>query len=380
MKRKILIIADSSGSLIDFRGKLIESLAVNHEVNVFTPRILKENIRAKLEDWNVNIHENSLNGSNVSIASDLKYIADLYKTIRKVKPDVVFPYAFKPVIYGGVVAAACSVKHFAPMLTGLGNTFQENNSKPVVKIITRNLLKLALNAKRGANIIFHNEDDRKTLLNHKIISNKSITYVVNGSGVDLEHYDCSFPPDTQNLTFLMIARLINAKGVREFFEASLILRQKYPDVQFKLAGPYDDNVDAIDKTLYEKIKSGNSLQYMGEVDDIRLLIKDASIVVLPSYREGVPRCMLEAMAMGRGIITADSAGCRETVSTSSSHPNGFLVPVRDVKALVSKMEYFIKNRSEVVRFGINGRKYAAEKFDVHKVNREMLRILEAPAL
>lgn len=377
MKRKILIIADSSGSLIDFRGKLIEALTLNNEVNIFTPKILKDHIRTKLLEWKVIIHENSLNGSNVSIASDIKYILDLYKTIRIVKPDVVFPYAFKPVIYGGLVAAACRVKHITPMLTGLGNTFQDNNAKRIVKALTKNLLKLTLNSRKGLKIIFHNDDDRKTLIQNKIISQKSRTFVVSGSGVDLEHYSYSSPPDAKTLTFLMIARLINAKGVREFYQAALILGEKYPAVRFQLAGPYDDNVDAIDQDLYDKIRSGSVLNYLGEVDDIRSLIRESSIVVLPSYREGLPRCMLEAMAMGRGIITTDSVGCKETISTSENYPNGFLVPVKDVCALVSKMEYFINNRPEVLRFGENGRRYAVERFDVHKVNRDMLRILEA---
>lgn len=376
MKKKILIVADSSTSLIDFRGRLIEALGKNNEVNVFTPRIIRAGIKERLLTWGVIIHENSLNGSNVSVASDVKYIFHLYKTIKSVKPDVVFSYAFKPVIYAGLIAAICRIKYVTPMLTGLGNTFQENNSKQVIKKITRNLLKLSLNSKKDIRIILHNKDDRETLLHYGIIGNKSQIFVVNGSGVDLDHYSYS-RPDVSKLTFLMVARLINAKGIREFYEASLILSAKFPDITFKLAGPYDNNVDAIDKKLYDEIRSGRIIDYVGEVEDVRSLIQECSVVVLPSYREGVPRCILEAMAIGRPVITTDTAGCKETVSDSPNNPNGFLVPVKDVAGLVNKMEYFITNKDDIVRFGLNGRKYADEKFDVWKINQQMLQILEA---
>jgi len=374
MKKKILIVAHSSGSLITYRGALIRALTLKNEVYVFTPKILNDETRFQLTGWGVIVYETSLNGGTISLFSDIRYIIDLYKIIRKISPDIVFPYAFKPVIYGGAVAAYCKIPTIAPMLTGLGNTFVESNSKKVVKKITRNLLRLTLNSKEGIKVILHNSNDRETLMNHHIIGRRCTTFVVNGSGVDLQYFRYS-PPDKTKISFLMIARLINAKGIREYYEAAVIIRKQYPQARFRLVGGYDANVDCIDKKLFQAISSGDVVEYVGEVSDVRPMISDCSVVVLPSYREGLPKSVLEGMAMGRAIITTEAFGCRETVIQSENHQNGFLVPVRNVPMLVSKMEYFLKHEDEVVRFGLNGRKYAEERFDVHLINRQMLQIL-----
>jgi len=376
-KRRILIACDSSRSLLDFRGKLIEALVESNDVAVFTPLIEQAHIRAKLDSLGVTIFENGLNGSNVSILSDLKYIVHLYRVISKYKPDVFFPYTLKPVIYGTLVANFSNISLVTPMLTGLGYNFSDGGSgNSLVKRITHTLLKVSLSSRKKLKLILQNSDDYQTLLNHKIINSKSEAFVVNGSGVDLSHYDYSVP-DAKNISFLMVSRLINAKGVNEYYEAAKAIRAKFPGVKFRLIGAYDDNIDAIDKELYEKIKSGDVIEYSGHVNDVRACIKEASIIVLPSYYgEGVPRCILEAMAMGRPVITSNSVGCKETVNIHPNHVNGFLVPVKNVQALAAKMEYFIKNTADIVEFGLRGRNYAREKFDVYKVNHQMLNIME----
>ncbi|WP_207425887.1 glycosyltransferase family 4 protein [Pedobacter sp. SYSU D00535] len=374
--KKILIACDSSRSLLDFRGKLIEALAERNKVYVFTPKIHQEHVRAKLLDSGVGIYENDLHGSNVSIASDLKYIYNLYQVIRSIKPDVFFPYTFKPVIYGALVARLCKINRITPMLTGLGYNFLDLSSRAgLVKMITKKLLKLSLGSST-LRVIFQNRDDYQTLLTSKIIGKSTQAFVVNGSGVDLSHYDYS-PPDIRNASFLMISRLINAKGIREYYEAAKAIKMKYPGAEFKLVGSYDDNIDSISRELYDQIKNDGTINYLGEIDDVRPEIRASSVVVLPSYYgEGIPRCMLEAMAMGRPIITSNSVGCKETVNPDDSKQNGFLVPVKNVSALKDHMEYFINNRHDILIFGLNSRSYAEDRFDVHKVNNQMLAILE----
>jgi glycosyltransferase involved in cell wall biosynthesis len=200
--------------------------------------------------------------------------------------------------------------------------------------------------------------------------------VVNGSGVDLSSYEYS-QPNVQHINFLMISRLINAKGINEYYEAAKIIKGKFPEVDFKLIGAYDDNIDAISDDLYAKIRSDGTIQYLGLLEDVRPYIRESSVVVLPSYYgEGVPRCLLEGMAMGRALITCNSVGCRETINPLLRKANGFLVPVKDAPQLASKMEYYIRHTDDVTRFGNNGRKYAIEKFDVNKVNEMMIRVLE----
>lgn len=375
-RKKVLIACNSSRTLLDFRGKLIEELIKKNEVYVYTPKISQPHIQEKLKNLGVIVLENHMNGSNVSIFSDLTYIIQLYKVLKKLRPDIFFPYTFKPVIYGTIVAKFCGIDCITPMLTGLGYNFSDNGSKKgLVCLITKTLLKLSLMENRRVRIIFQNRDDYNRLLKSGIIGIRHQAFVVNGSGVDLGYYDYS-EPETSNISFLMISRLINAKGVNEFFEAARTIRSKYPNIKFKLIGSFDDNIDAINKELYSKIQSGDIVEYIGQVDDVRPYIKNSSIVVLPSYYgEGVPRCILEGMAMGRAIITSDSVGCRETVNDSPSCTNGFLVPVKNIPALASKMEYYINNSRDIILYGINGRKFATEKFDVNLVNAELLKIM-----
>lgn len=376
-KKKVLIACDSSRTLLGFRGKLIEELVKKNEVHIFTPAVCQQEVSDKLRDLQVNIHENGLNGSNVSIFSDLKYISQLYKVIKIINPDIFFPYTFKPVIYGTVIAKFCKVNCITPMLTGLGYNFtSQEGKKSVIRHITRKLLKWSLLKNDRLKIIFQNKDDYKKLIETGIIGRQHQAFIVNGSGVDLNHYDYSVP-ETQNITFLMIARLINAKGVREFYEAARLVKIKYPNVSFQLIGSYDNNIDSINRDLFDSIRLGNVIEYLGEVDDVRPNIRKASILVLPSYYgEGVPRCILEGMAMGRAIITCDSVGCRETINLSAHQTNGFLIPIQSVSALVTKMEHYINNTKDILAYGLNGRDYAKQKFDVNLINAEMLRIMQ----
>ncbi|MNI28692.1 N,N'-diacetylbacillosaminyl-diphospho-undecaprenol alpha-1,3-N-acetylgalactosaminyltransferase [compost metagenome] len=374
---KVLIACDSSHTLLGFRGKLIEELVKCNQVHVFTPKILQKSVADTLKKLNVVVHENDLKGSNVSVLSDLKYIASLYKLIKTVKPDIFFPYTFKPIIYGTLISKLCRVKRITPMLTGLGYNFTDSQTKKnLVSKITKMLLKFSLAANKRVDIIFQNPDDCKKLLVEKIINLKHKVHVVNGSGVDLTDYVYS-EPETAHISFLMISRLINAKGIKEFYEAAKLVKQNFPDAKFKLIGSYDDNIDAIGEELYQKIKLGDIIEYMGEVNDVKTYIKESSVVVLPSYYgEGVPRCLLEGMAMGRPIITCNSTGCRETVTDLPGEKNGFLIPVKDISALANSMKYYLSNTMDIILNGRNGRVLAQQKFDVNLVNAQMLKIMQ----
>lgn len=375
--KRVLIACDSSATLLGFRGKLIAELVKSNEVHVFTPKICRTAVTDQLKLMRVIVHENTLNGSNVSVFSDLKYIYQLYQLIRVLKPDIFFPYTFKPVIYGTAIAKLCRVKRITPMLTGLGYSFAPQVVKrSLLSRITGHLLKWSLLHSEVQHLIFQNQDDYHTLLKARIINKQHKAYIVNGSGVDLSSFTYS-TPKTRHISFLMISRLINAKGIKEFYEAAKLVQQKFPEIKFKLLGSYDDNIDAIDQQLYACIRSGEVLEYLGQVDDVRPHIKAASILVLPSYYgEGVPRCILEGMAMGRAIITCDSVGCRETINPSPKQPNGFLIPVKNINALASKMEHYINHTKDILVYGVNGRKFARQKFDVNLVNAAMLKIMQ----
>lgn len=376
-KKKILIVCDSSKSLLDFRGKLIEKLQEKNQVYVFTPIIKDTAIRNQLNKMNVIVKESNLDGSNVSVFSDLQFIISLRKQIRQIRPDIFFPYTLKPVIYGTILAKNSGVNCIVPMITGLGYNFTKGNrTNKLVANFTKLLLKISLKSDPRLSLVLQNRDDAQDLLDLKIINATQNVHVVNGSGVDLTHYAYA-EPNINSVTFLMIARLINAKGVKEYFEAATKIKSKYPNVKFQLVGDYDRNIDSISEELYCQIIKGDIIEYVGFVNDVRPLINKASVVVLPSYyREGVPRALLESMAMGRAVITCDSPGCRETVNSDPNKSNGFLIPIKDSYALASKMEYFILNREEIIDYGKKSLVFAKEKFDVNLINKDMMKIME----
>lgn len=373
-RQKILISCSTAKSLLKFRGKLIEELLKNNTVYVFTPTVEDPNLKATLIQMGIKIYENTLSRNTISVTSDLKYLRDLGKVIREVKPDVFFAYTFKPLIFGSVVASLLKVRTKVAMLTGLGYNFADEE-KNMAKTITQKLLKFSLGFNKNLKIIFHNDDDRQELLKRNIIGPGSKTYVVNGSGVDLNFYTYS-KPDINPIRFLLISRLIKAKGVEEFYEAASILHEKYPQVKFSVVGTFDGKqIDSIHPDLHKQITTSSWIDYTGWVDDVRPFIEKSSVVVLPSYREGTPRSILEGMSMGRAIITTDTAGCRQTVNSDQALKNGHLIKVKSVSDIVAAMESYINNPDDIVQYGLNGRAYAEQKYDVEKVNKDMLSIL-----
>lgn len=373
-KRRVLISCSYAGSLINFRGKLIQELIKENEVYAFVPGNYNERVRKVLTDWGVKIYDNNLKRNNVSLWGDIQYIVQLYRLIKELKPDLFFAYTFKPIIYGSMVASFCKVKAICSMLTGLGYTFVQKSTVSVTQEVTKGLLKFSLKPNKDIRIIFQNSDDYNQLMSSRIIDEKNKAFVVNGSGVDLTYYNYT-EPDTREISFLMMARMVKSKGLKEFYEAAVKIRSRYPMVRFKYLGSEDRGIDCIDDELLAKIKSGNVIEYYGQVPDVRPYIQGCSVVVLPSfYGEGTPRSILEAMAMGRAVITTTAPGCRETVNPFPGKENGFIIPVKNSDALAERMEYFITHPDKIRQFGYNGRLYAEERYDVNKVNQQMLQI------
>ncbi len=374
--KKIIISCSNAGSLINFRGKLIEALLLQNRVFVVTPLITNAEIKRQLSEMGVVIFETGLDRNNITVLSDLNYIVKICKIIKKVKPDIFFSYTLKPVVYGSVAATFCGVKNITGMLTGLGYSFTDSAGR-LSNFITKKLMTLSFGLNRNLKIIFQNKDDHQELLDEGILSKASRTYIVDGSGVDLNHYNFT-EPDLSKINFLMVSRLLKSKGVNEFYEAACIIKKKYPQVQFTLAGGYEGDVpDSIDEAVFNRITSEGVVNPLGWISDVKAKIRESTTVVLPSfYREGIPRSLLEALAMGRAIITTDMIGCRETVSIVPGKENGFCVPIKNSAALAEKMEFLINHPEKIKEFGKNGRTLAEERFDVEKVNARMLEIFE----
>jgi glycosyltransferase involved in cell wall biosynthesis len=222
--------------------------------------------------------------------------------------------------------------------------------------------------RRATGVIFQNPDDAREFLERGLLTSRITPQIVNGSGVDTKAFSVAVFPSGP-IRFLLIARLLGDKGIREFAEAAKMLKAENPAVEFHLVGPIDSNPDGLPENLVECWHNANILYWHGSLLDVRPAILASHVYVLPSYREGTPRTVLEAMSMGRPIITSDAPGCRETVVDGL---NGFLVPVRDTEALADAMRKFIETPDLISQMGAQSRKIAEEKYDVGKVNAQMM--------
>ena len=366
-RQTVAVLGSYGPSLLAFRGVLIQDLvARGHRVMAMAPDIgpeLAERLKAlgagPLQTPMVN---NSLNP--LSMLNSLKALRQVFKTTR---PDSLIAYTIKPVTLGSLAASWAGVRNIVGLITGLGFAFTEGAGlrRKLSRIAATFLYRRAL--KRNQLVIFQNPDDRTYFRDHDILGPDTRSIVVRGSGVELDRF--APLPLPQSPAFLMVARLIGDKGVREYAEAAAVLKRRYPEASFRLAGWFDDSPDAIGRDELAKMES-EGVEYLGKLGDIRPALGAASVFVLPSrYREGTPRSSLEAMAMGRAVVTTDTPGCRETVVKGE---NGFLVQPRDPAALIAAMERFILEPDLAAEMGRHSRRLAEERFDVRIVNQMII--------
>lgn len=366
----VLIIASLTESLVRFRREMIKAfLAAGCRVTAFAPNEHEPSMR-ELKAMGVDFQTYPLHRASINPVQDAKTVLTLRRMIQAVKPDIVFTYTIKPVIYGSLAAWLSGVPKRYAMISGLGYAFgtETTKQKIVGQIVTQLYRRsLALNDK----VFFQNPDDLNEFVERHIVPREK-TVQINGSGVELERFTPA-PLPTEPVSFLLIARLIAEKGVSDYAQAAALLHERYPQAQFHLVGPYDPSPLAIRPDEVEGWVKQGWIQYHGETNDVRPFIANASVYVLPSYyREGTPRSVLEAMAMGRPIITTDMPGCRETVAAGE---NGFLIAPRDYKALAAAMEKFLQTPALIAPMGQKSRDLAISKYDVHQVNGVIVRTM-----
>lgn len=368
---KILIVSSDTKSLIDFRSDLMKDMInQGHEVIAVAP---ENEFLDTFQKMGVKFCRIEFERASANPLNDIKFYRKIVRAIKREKPDLVFSYAIKPVIYASIAAKRCKVKAIYSLLPGLGYAFSQMDGikDRILKKVVIWLLKLG--CKYNEVVFVQNPDDRIELISKGILSeNKCIR--VNSSGVNLTKFvPVERPPKP---IFIMVARLLKDKGLFEYINAARYLKQKYEYAEFLLLGPFDANPTSVKENELKELISDGCVNYLGEVNDVRPILTQTSVFVLPSYyREGVPRSVQEAMAMGRAIITTDWIGCRETVKDQF---NGLLVKPKDTNDLINKMEYFIRNPDEINRMGENSIKYCLEKFDVKIINEQMLSAMNMP--
>ena len=371
-RQAILINGSFAPSLLNFRGHLLKELAsLGYAVHVSAPDI-SPLIVSKLADMGVIAHDVPIKRTGLGMFQDIKYCLHLILLIRRTQPIAILNYTIKPNIWGGIAAGMTRTKSFS-WVTGLGFAFISDHGlkRRTVQFIARSLYRLATGF--NEKVIFQNPDDLRDFVAGKCLGDPQKAEIVNGSGVDTRYFQVTPLPNTA--VFLLIARLLKSKGIKEYAEAAAHVRKKKPEARFQLAGMLDEGPDAIDQAeLDELIASG--IEFLGPLDDVRPAISAASVYVLPSWREGTPRTVLEAMAMGRPIITTDAPGCRET---TNNEINGILVGVRDAGSLATAMIRLVNEPELREAMGQRSRMIAEEKYSVKSVNAALLQIMSLPS-
>ncbi len=370
---KITILLNTSWNIYNFRAGLIKHfLAQKHEIICLAP---KDDYSHLLVEMGCTFIETPLDNKGINPLNDLKYCFSLWKILRKTRPDVIFAYTIKPNIYGNFVAKMLNIP-VVSNVSGLGTVFiRENFSAKIAHF----LYKMAF--KFPQKIFFQNEDDLQIFLDKKLLE-KSKTALLAGSGINLEEFSFDILPKNNTFTFLLIARLIYDKGILEYIDAIRIIKKQQKNhqnniqIKFQLLGKIDtQNTLNITQTQVDAWVGEGLIEYLGETNNVKPFIIASDCVVLPSYREGTPRTLLEAAAIGRPIVTTNVAGCKEVVENEL---NGFLCEPKNAQDLADKMTKMlllsIEKRQEMAH---NGRKKVVAQFDeklvIAKYQQEVLR-------
>ena len=373
----IAFLSHLDANLYLFRLPIMKKLVEEgHKVYAVCPKGNKFDLFAEdgIEAISYNIERSSLNPFK-----ELKAIYNIYRAIKPLKLDMLHTFTAKPNIYGTLAGKMAKVPTIINLVEGLGSFYIEDTRKNIaVRTVIEKLYKLVF--VMSDKVVFVNSDDPAYLESRRVIK-KSQIKIIKSVGIDTEAFNpkCVSVETIDTLkkslhienktVVLMVARAIWHKGVREFYEASALL-SNYKAVQFILVGDIDNgNPSSADK---EFLNSGDVL-WLGHRDDVLELTAMSNIYVLPSYREGVPRTLLEASAMAKPIVTTNTVGCREVVKNGK---NGFLVPTQDSKSLANKIEYLLNHDDERKIMGENGRIMAINEFDVKQVVKQYIKLYE----
>lgn len=405
---KFVIIGNQARAMSNFWSVLIsQAVARGHEVVAFLPDSGEWGER--LRELGVRVRNYPLDRKGLNPVSDWKTLGELRKLLKEEQPDCLFAYTIKSLIYGSLAAALAGYprrENRHVMITGLGYAFEADTFiKKTLRTVASLLYRLAL--MQVKTVFFQNPDDKAVFEKFNIIPKSVQVEMCRGTGVDVEHFAVKPLPGSAVLatgqdtdigtgqatgqvanhgtgqntnragtagapqSFLLVGRLLEAKGLREYYQAAKQVKKKHPETRFAILGPAEQGVGSVPLEEVRSWQTEGIVEYLGESADVRPFLEKASVVVLPSYREGTPCSLLEGMSMGRALLATDVPGCRETVHQGK---NGLLTPLKDVNALASAMLRFIEEPGLTEKMGQNGRKLAEEQFDAQKVAAGLLKI------
>lgn len=367
-QRKLFIIVNVDWFFLSHRKDIaLSAQNVGWDVTIVTADTGKlKNIEA-LGLKTINL---PMSRSGMNIIEELKTLNWLRKLYKREKPDVVHHVGMKTILWGTLAAKFSKVRGVVNAISGLGGFFAEDNKGLLAKVMPV-VLRFS-HAHKNLLCIFQNDDDWGLYVKHGIIKHEQGRFI-KGSGVDLNQFCYTPEPKEGKIKVMLTARMIAEKGVFLLTEAAERLRSKYEGkVQFLLVGGLDDHPGAITKEQLDAVCDGEYIQWLGYRTDVRELLKQCHIMAFPSYyMEGLPKSLIEANAIGRPIITSNSVGCKETLVDGY---NGFLIPTKDVDALVEKLDLLLDDADLRVKMGKAGRQYAEKYFSIESVVQKHLDI------
>lgn len=366
---RMAVVSNQAFSIVNFRGELIRDL-VSRGVEVFA-------FAPDYDDW-MERKIRALGATPVIVGMDrvglsplsaIKSIWELAVRLKELRIDAVLSYFAKPVIYGGLAARVSRVNCVYSLIEGAGYVYSESAvsfSRAFLKVLVSCLYRLSLGA--SSRVFLLNADDYRLFVGGGLVDSRKVT-MLPGIGLDLLWFR-ERQPVIEPVIFSFVGRLLREKGVADFVTAARLVRAKYPAVEFVVVGDVDANPSSMPREEVSQWVREGVIRWVGRVSDVREWLANSSVLVYPSYyREGLPRTIQEAMAVGRPIITTDSVGCRESIE---DEVNGFLVPIRSPQHIADSMERFITDPHLIAKMGRESRRIAEARFDVRKINEKMI--------
>ena len=369
MKKKILFICNVDWFFLSHRLPIgLAAISKGYEVHLATTFSSKEKY---FTDKGFFTHNIKINRSKTNIINLIKTFSEILKLIVSIKPDLIHAITIKPVILGGIASRICKNIPFVASISGLGYVFiSKGIIAELIKLSVRIIYKIAICSKRKK-IIFQNLDDEKMIKKICNLKNKDIS-LIPGSGIDLKKYN-PVNNDINPKVILFASRLLKSKGVLEFVESASAFRNS--EYKFVMAGKFDnENPDCITREYLNSFISQGFVEYVGDYSDIRGLLSQSKIIVLPSYYgEGLPKILIEAAACGIPVITTNHPGCRDAIIPGET---GFLIPVKDSKALINALSTLLEDNKLCQNMGKKGRELALRRYDIKQVVNTHMAIYE----
>ena len=368
MASRLLFLVNSSSYFLSHRlGIAIEAKKQGYEVHIASP---EDGCEDTFKIKGLMHHKLPISRTSINIFSEIKAFLNIYFLIKKINPDLLHLITIKPVIYGGIISRLIQIKGVVSAVPGLGYVYISKGIRAAILRFFINYFYKVSFSKKSLKIIFQNKDDMNKLrLAVGFDPIKSV--IIKGSGVDLDEFKSTPLPEGRPV-ISMISRLQEDKGVKEFARAAQMIKERKIEADFWLIGDTDSSYPS--PILIEDLQEWENkgfLRLLGYRKDINILIGNSNIIVLPSYREGLPKVLLEAAACGRPVITTDVPGCRAAIEEGKT---GLLVPPRDSLSLADKIEYLLGNKELLKKMGNAGRKLAEENFSLDKVVSAHLKI------